>query len=289
MKQYTLIFLFFLACAGCEEDVISILGTERPFTMYSVLNPQCDTQFVRIFPIEGVLEVNEPTPLAAVFSGTNLTTGEPIVWADSLVRDASGYGYIYWAPFRAEYEHTYHLQITGEDGRQSSATVEVGAPSLTFDVTIPVSFAGPIPQLIVSDLSFFTQYTVALTSTGVRIIESDTVRVESNHQIRKTDAGISLSINLSDAAQESKIKAGIDADYDPRFGVELRYIRLLLIVANEAWDPPDGVFDPFVLIQPDVMSNVENGFGFVGAGYEVEIRWQPTPVTMRTAGFSYFD
>ena len=67
MEKTRLLAIAALACLlwGCEEDVVSVLGTGRAFTMYGVLNPEVDTQFVRVFPIEGILVQTEPIPLAA--------------------------------------------------------------------------------------------------------------------------------------------------------------------------------------------------------------------------------
>ena len=47
---------------GCEESVNPVLGTDRAFTLYGFFNPQADTQAVRIFAIEGRLELTRPEP-----------------------------------------------------------------------------------------------------------------------------------------------------------------------------------------------------------------------------------
>ena len=56
--------------------------------------------------------------------------------------------------------------------------------------------------------------------------------------------------------------------------------------ANAEWDPPGGVFDADVLVQPGTLSNVENGFGFVGAGYRLSSTWIPLDTII--VGDSYF-
>jgi hypothetical protein len=40
-------------------------------------------------------------------------------------------------------------------------------------------------------------------------------------------------------------------------------------VGDEVWNPPGGAIDPTILSQPNAMTNVEKGFGFIGAGYRV--------------------
>ena len=71
-----------------------------------------------------------------------------------------------------------------------------------------------------------------------------------------------------------------DVPLDQTFGIQFRDVTIRLIVANEAWNPPDGEFDPDVLVQPGLLSNVENGFGFVGAGYRLTGFWAPEDTIM---------
>src|SRR5690606_10281102 len=104
--------------AGCEEDPLAVLGTDRAFTVYGVLNPRADTQFVRVFPIAGRLEPGDGTPLDARVASTDRETGEVREWTQLVRRDASGdYAHLYWAAFRADYGHTYALEVSGSDDR----------------------------------------------------------------------------------------------------------------------------------------------------------------------------
>ena len=40
-----------------------------------------------------------------------------------------------------------------------------------------------------------------------------------------------------------------------------------------------------MLVQPGLMSNVDNGFGFVGAGYRIELTWLPDDDVVARSGF----
>lgn len=72
---------------------------------------------------------------------------------------------------------------------------------------------------------------------------------------------------------------------DPAIGLKLAKLTLRLIVANAEWDPPGGVFDADVLVQPGTLSNVGNGFGFVGAGYRLRSTWIPLDTIIVGDGF----
>jgi hypothetical protein len=282
---------------GCEEEVVGVLGTDQTYSMYGVLNPRADTQYIRVFPIEGLLVSGQPVPLDARFESLNLTTDERVAWRDSVVEDRGGYGHIFWAPFRAEYGESYRITIEGAD--QQRAGVEVVVPPLTepeletpggdFSVLLPIRFRGEIPRLIRTELAFYLQYTVATTATGAPVVRADTVNLGYDDRVSRTSTGLLLNVNLTEAAQIAREQVGGDPDFDVRFGINLLYITMDAIVANDAWNPPGGVFDPNVLVQPGVMSNVENGFGFVGAGYRVGLSWQPTNDVMERAGFAPFE
>jgi len=282
---------------GCEEDVVSVLGTERAYTLYGVLNPKADTQFVRVYLIEQRLERTTPEPLDARFTSTDLTTGEVLVWRDSVVVDPDGgYGHIFWAPFRAGYDHDYRLDITGGDGRASSATIDVpeeaqpelGDPLIIPNVLLPVYVRGNVARLINTELSFLISYVNGFTATGTPLVRVDTLIVPYDDRVSRVSDGLLVQVNLTSAYREVIDLVRRDRDYEPAYGVDLRSVFFDAVVANEAWQPPPGGFDPNVLVQPGTLSNVENGFGFVGAGYRVQIRWRPPDTAMAQAGFRTF-
>lgn len=69
--------------------------------------------------------------------------------------------------------------------------------------------------------------------------------------------------------------------------VFLLALNLHLIVGDAPWDPPGGIFDPNVLIQEGVMTNVENGFGIVTAGYRLVEDVLPPKDVVEAACFGY--
>ncbi|MCH8962583.1 MAG: DUF4249 family protein [Bacteroidetes bacterium] len=121
---------------GCEESVNPVLGTERAFTLYGFFNPRADTQAVRIFAIEGRLELTRPEPLDAEVASMDLQMSQQQAWQDSVVQYESGrYGHVYWSEFRAEFEHRYRLEAVRSDG--ATAQVEVTVPPLSEPLLLP--------------------------------------------------------------------------------------------------------------------------------------------------------
>ena len=278
---------------GCKEDVTAVLGTDMPYTLYGVLSPQLDSQWVRVFPIEDRLEPAADAQLDAVFTSRDLTTGEEFVWRDSVIMDAFGqHAHAFWAPFRAEYGHTYRIVVRRSDGLETS--VETTVPPETHvviqppesqptRVLAPVLIEGAAPRL----LRIEVVYSVGFLPAGSGGLQSDNVIVPYDGRQRQVSEGFVVPINLSkdvDAVRDS-LQRRTERPVDRAVGILLNRLTLRVIVAGEDWNPPGGVFDPEVLVQPGVLSNVENGFGYVVAGYRHEITWTPPDEVVAASGF----
>jgi hypothetical protein len=62
-------------------------------------------------------------------------------------------------------------------------------------------------------------------------------------------------------------------------------IGMGITVLDDQFNPPGGRFNPEVLVQPGVFSNVENGFGFVGAMGRFTTEWILDDQTVRNLGY----
>jgi hypothetical protein len=71
-------------------------------------------------------------------------------------------------------------------------------------------------------------------------------------------------------------------------GIALIRLNLRLTVGNEAWNPPGRALGQDVLVHPGTLSNVENGFGFVGAGYNRDYPLYPSASALADTWFFDF-
>ena len=270
--------LLALLFSACEEDVVAVLGTDLPFSMYGVLTPQADTQWVRVFPIEGRLEPAPPGLLDARFTSTDLQTGERRVWNDSLIQEQNKqYAHVFWSPFLTPFDRAYRLEVERSDG--AASRVEVVVPLLTELVMperteqapalLPVFVRGEAPNVIRVEVTYRYRFKTPLGN------DDGEATVSYEGKARRIEDGWVIELTpLSDLRSIQRlIEQSISVD--PEIGLKLTRITLRLIVANAAWDPPGATFDPDVLVQPGTLSNVENGFGFVGAGYRLFGTWVP--------------
>jgi hypothetical protein len=63
-------------------------------------------------------------------------------------------------------------------------------------------------------------------------------------------------------------------------------MRFVIFIGDASWVPPGDEFDEDVLVQPDLFSNVENGFGFFGAGYPLRFNAIQQGSILQSAGFA---
>ena len=279
-----------LSLAACEEDVASP-RTEKPFSVYGLLSPAQARQEVYVFPIEEHLRPLPPEPLDARVTTTDLTTGETVVWQDSVQAAADmGYAYVFRAPLRINYGHAYRLEVERSDG--ATARAEVAVPeeaALVIDSTYidgsghpitPAVVDRPVPQLLHLSVIYDVQ-----RGPSERLRETFTLDVEYAYAARALEGGWAIDVDHR-SDYEQLLGRLEQADlFNPNYGLYVYTVTLELLVASADWAPPGGAFDPEVLAQPGVMTNVENGYGFVGAGYRREVTWRPPDEMLIQAGF----
>ena len=262
---------------GCEEAITLPNRTDAVFTIYGLFNPKSDTQAVRVYTVENVLDVTKPEPIDAVVTSVDLTTGDTRVWVDSLVKFIKGrYGHIFYSPFRAEFEHRYRIEVDRSDGAHVEVTTMV--PPLSEPV---VKEPDPdifelIARVLWPDAPNLIDIKVVY-HTNVGILEWDygdsSDRVPGGQVVN-----VQFRADTRDIFSEA-IRAGISP-------VQLNRVEISAVVTDVEWVPPDGRFDPDILVEPGTLTNVQGGFGFVSAGYRTKIIWLPSDEVLDVAGFA---
>lgn len=283
-SPFPILFLFLLSAVllGCEEDVPTA-STDLPFEVYGVLNPAADTQRVRVFPIQAALEGDTTgAPLDAVVTSTDLETGETLRWRDSLLVFSDGtYGHVFWAAFRPEGGHTYRVDVTRSDGARSSAAVRVPYVPRVLDPswqTLPALLGGGTALLQRVEIEYEVQYCYSPAAF---------IRVALPYEMASFREGDWHRVDFIPVEDYPRVEEWMREEelLVPRHGLILRSARLHAVVTDAGWEPPGGAYDPEVLIEPGLMSNVENGLGFIGAGYDVHEPLEVPSMMRQEAGF----
>ncbi|HET6569568.1 MAG TPA: hypothetical protein VFG50_16505 [Rhodothermales bacterium] len=277
---------------GCEENVDPVLGIDLPYSVYALFTPALDTQWVRVFPIEGTLKVRTKEKLDATVTSTDVTTGEKRVWTDSLIEGPTGlFEHGYWSDFRAEYGHRYELEVTRSDGATSSATTAVPAQVIaSIDPTI-LAPQVVVPYRLQTDAKHLLEVEVTyqiIRSTDPRSPTGtlgELITLPYDDAVQPVDGGWMVLVDLTTDFDRLRSELVKEERYDPAFGIAIVRVAIDLIVASEEWAPPGGVFDPTIIGLPNALTNVQNGFGLVVSGFRLHNEFVPTDDESKQAGF----
>ncbi|MEP0548930.1 MAG: hypothetical protein ABJF88_18495 [Rhodothermales bacterium] len=274
-----LALFFALVAVGCADSVEPTFDADKPYTLYGVLDPTVERQTLRVVPFEPDINPREPALVGAEVVSTNLMTGEQVVWTDSLVLFGDGrFGTIYHADFSPAYRDRYRIEARRADGAVSRA--EVTVPPFVEALAQPSE--RPIGAFVVS----------ALWPAAPRLNQAEAVFILADPDCNVLTQVVPVSRPAEPFEFGWKVPTDFLADarrvldeLAPSNNVALLDFRLRAVVSSEDWVPRGGTYDPEVLVDPNALTNVEDGFGFVGAGYVVDVSVTPAFDVVRQAGF----
>jgi len=282
---------------GCEENLAPREPFGRPFSLYGVLSPDLPIQSIRLYPLEDFISLGSPKPPEVDVASTDLHTGERRTWRDTVLVDPNGqHEYIFWSPFRAEFGHTYRVEaVRRSDGATSHAEVRIPPPVRVRLVddrdasALQVLIEGENIRALKPEAEY------AVRAAGA--LENDTSTVPIFHYVvsyegreRAVEQGWQVNFNM--VVDFGKLVPLYSADIGGPLGkfcegLALYGLELHVLVGDAVWDPPGGVFDFDILVHPQTLSNVENGFGFIGGGYRVAESVFPSREAVEYACFVY--
>jgi hypothetical protein len=150
----------------------------------------------------------------------------------------------------ADFEPTerYRFTVTGPDGRSSTATVTVPDTSADFEVIPPGTF--PIWSIRVLEVDWLAEVVIELReqfdSGRIRTVDFSVVA----DTVPQGADGYAITVNVSQV--RDRLRGGVAA-----------VGSLRVSIAGPDWPAISGI-DPDSLLQPGVISNVENGYGYLG-------------------------
>lgn len=264
----------FTGCDGTEVD--PFLSTNRYYSVYGSLDMRLSTQFLRVVPIDTLFGIDDDAPIDATVRSVDLITSEMEVWRDSLISFADGtHGHVFMTHMRIKPGHRYRIEVERSDGAVTWAettvptepVAEVGIPNVTSPPEAPlpmgtqkVFWRGLTTEPYRVDLYYRYRSVPANPFIDVR------VPYPTASSDPDTSEGWEITVNYSGDRDELNDEIG-------GLGLRLAGVAMQVIVLADDWVPPGGVWDPEVLSQPGVFSNVNNGFGFVGSAGRFSVEW----------------
>jgi len=287
-----LVLILLLLLSACEESVSPILESDRRFTLYGTLDMARDTQFVRVTPIRPLIDTGPPDALDITFTSRDLDLNEVRTWRDSIIVFSDGsFGHVFYSPLRINPGHRYRIEVR-----------EAGSDVVTFaETNVPER---PYPLVLPEEVSFSVSGGVFTLIGTQRVLWQDLprrpYRVElwyrflPNPRLAFDDILLPYEPSYASSGEEtSEWRVDLNLARDRRTldslvnvrGVPLAGLGLQVILLDEAFEPPGGVFDPEVLAEPGAFTNVENGFGFIGSVGRFSVEWVLTPRSHELLGY----
>lgn len=322
MRLLLLFGVLLVSLAACETGVAPRSDADRFFSLYGVMNPLADSQGVVVFPIEDELRELPLVPLDARVTSVDLSTGERRVWRDSVTSRAEGAVHVFWSPFRAEFERSYRLEVEANDSRERShvtvtvppwAEIVPGAVEDGLFVTQNVAVTAPVGRLNFLLVRYVIKAKLPPASLAYPVLLPDKqaglgspppstdpvpppagdslvvqtlfVPIEYADKATAGGTGWTIPVNLSDDFREIRQRVRRRGNEDTTYGIRLERIEISLVAANPEWVAPGNAYDAEILIQPGTMTNVQDGFGFVGAGYRLEHAYVLPDAVLTRLGF----
>lgn len=268
-------FLF----AACDDTVNPIVQSTQQATMWGTLDMNSDIQRLRVVPIRPVIDARLVKDVELDLRSVDLGTGETIIWSGSeVVFDDGSIGTVFEAELKIEPAHTYRFEL-----RSPSFPLVTSA-----ETTIP---AVPIATILEEEVTVSTGPTGAVIR-GVQTVLWNQLSREPHEieqwyrfleftDVKFVDFRLPYDVPNSFDAAMNQLEMSLDLrrQHDT-LDTRLSLNQLLLVglgqtitLLDDDFVPPGGVFDPEVLAQPGTLSNVNNGFGFIGAVGRFSIEW----------------
>ena len=266
--------------SACDESIPPPDSINETYTLWGAFDPRSDVQAVRVVPITDTIGLGTRDALDVTVLSTNVETGAETVWRDSVVQYANGsIGHVYLGDLNPDFESRHVFRVVRPEGAEVSALVPVPplvepllqTVALTArEATYPIFWPGA-PQVNAPTLTYFLE-------SGT--CQRDSVQIAFPGASDPAEFGWQMAFRLSEDS----------APVAARFQEPMALLRLTVRgeVASEGWRLPlAAARDRELLLQPTVLTNVENGFGFIGSAYRTSLTWSPTPAELQRSPFEF--
>jgi len=287
-------------CSSCSDTLIDPFeNEEKYFTIWGYLDQLSADHALRVIPVtrfaEHILSPTDPqAQMDAEVYSTDLTSGERRRWNHELSKLSDGsYGHVFKSHFLINPKRSYRIEVIRSDGKTTGAETRVpGIDSDTLFVRSPVVWE--------QDSSFVYQdITIPQIASPWDIQalyrwhggdQSFRMSVPYGRPgVRTEDGGWKVRLNITEdrPAVQKTVDWAIGIGMIPPSGEhQLVTMGFQVRILDANWDPPNGIFDPEILAQPGVLSNVENGHGFFGSiGLFIQ-EWQVHEIS-KALGYPY--
>lgn len=310
LRTYVRLLLLFLAFStfACSDTTLDPFDNdERYFTVYGFLDQLEENHSVRVIPVtrnpELILAPTEDHRIDAKVFSTDLTAGWIREWDHSFEKlDDGTYGHIFRSRFIVMPGRRYRLEVIRADEKMAWAETRIPEiPDAALFEKGPITFSPDSTQIrqeitiprVASPWDINAIYLLNNQNNGSQpgggALQAFFFVPYGRSGLRTADGAWRVTLNLN---QDTETVRQLVADYRAEgvydqtpesamsMGVQVR-------IMDTDWDPPLGVFDPEVLAQPDLIGNVQNGYGHFGALGIFREEWPIDRALARALGYEW--
>lgn len=255
-----------LALGGCDTDFDPIQESNRHFSVFGFLDAAADTQFIRVTPVRNAIALS-PRPFDAVVALENLDTGSKTILQDSLFDFDGRVAYNFWTAEPVEHEAVYRLSATRSDGAASAVTITLPPAYPDPELLLPPQMAAPpstTAAIRLANVERLAELQIVFTFRLPGAAADHTNTIALSYLERVAPLGGNLGVQFRPYNDFFGQVAGCPIVEDAQ-----------VIVAAAGPDWPDFLtIDDETLALADVVTNVENGVGFVGGVSRKTVPWE---------------
>lgn len=278
---------------ACSDSI----GLREPFhpelSVYGLLTPDRDTQSVWVFPIEEFPTLGTPDELGDVtVTSTDLETGDFWMWQDTMILRSNGqHEFLYRAPFRAEFDRGYRIEVRRGDEPAAWTELHIPAPPRVEIVsasgdTVIIDVTGNDFSAVKTEVEYHVRRVLMPRKSYFRPHWSGQEVIDGGIRIRIPFIRTYLWVMYQYATDFMG-----DLGFCPQLGkpgpLLLGDMRLHAVIGDTTWSPPFPNFDPYILAPRGTMENMNNGTGFIGAGYRLDVDLDVPKEAVEDACFRY--
>lgn len=248
-----LVVTLLLAGSGCDQSFEPLQPSERYFSIFGTLDASAGIQWIRVTSVRESFATS-PQSAPAVVTLQHLETGRTVTLNDSLFTYGVNnldltqrrHAYNFWTTETIEPGATYHVVATQPGGASSSSTVPI--PKEVGEVVVEIN-----PSNMSGHVSFGGVDHLAM----VLVLH----RVGPDCPYHSDPLATYQPLPPPASSGQYRVPVSRTPREQIRCPVLEQEIRIVPSGAPWAFDP--GSSEEVVML-PDVMSNVENGLGFLG-------------------------
>ena len=269
--------------SGCEDAVIDPFENEdKYFTIYGYLDHWKNfqpgaRQWIRVVPVtRRPEEITSPeSPQADLDARVYLTDLEDSVTTELLYElrefQPGSYGHLFSTAFFIKPNHTYRLEVIRKDGSMTTAETKVPHLSGIFVEQEPLQINADSTDIrqtiLLTDVNALWDTKIIYRISTGTCFSASAIDISYGRRGQATAAGWEIDLDIAQDFREALNRLNVPEATLCAMGIRVK-------ITDDQWILPEGELNYDNISLPQQLTNVTNGYGFLGALGLYQFDWQ---------------